>query len=80
MRRFPDALAAVDRALGLVYGPRTLRVIATKADILEAQGDRAGAAAALKDGLARVGSHLPPRYAPLAGELLKRETALEGAR
>ena len=81
MKRYGEALSAIDRALGLVYGPRALRLYATKADILEAraeEGDRARAAATLKDGLARAGTGLPPRYAPLAGELMKRQRALEG--
>ncbi len=38
LKRYDAALLAVDRALGLVYGPRALRLYATKADILEAQG------------------------------------------
>jgi tetratricopeptide (TPR) repeat protein len=80
MRRYPDALTAIDRALGLVYGPRALRLYATKADVLEANGDRAAAAATLKEGLARVGGGLPPRYAPLAQELAQRERTLEAGR
>jgi tetratricopeptide (TPR) repeat protein len=52
LRRFPDALAAVDRALSRVYGPRKLRVFALKADILVAAKDKAGARAALGDALA----------------------------
>ncbi len=79
LKRYDDALAAIDRALGLVYGPRALRLYATKADVLEAKGDRARAAAALKEGVARAGTGLPPRYAPLAEELLRRAHALEGA-
>ncbi len=83
MKRYDDALAAIDRALGLVYGLRALRLYATKADVLEARGqagDRARAAAALKEGLARAGDKLPPRYAPLAESLAGRARALESAR
>ena len=83
MKRYDDALAAVDRGLGLVYGPRALRLYATKADILEGranQGDRARAAAALREGLARVGADVPARYAPLATDLAQRAQKLEAAR
>jgi tetratricopeptide (TPR) repeat protein len=36
MRRLEPALAAAERAEAKVYGPRTLRVLAVKADILQA--------------------------------------------
>jgi cytochrome c-type biogenesis protein CcmH/NrfG len=80
MKRFDDALIAIDHALALVYGPRALRLYATKADILEAKGDRARAAATLKDGIARAGSGLPPRYEGLVNELRARAGALESPR
>jgi len=41
MERWPDALAAADRALGLAYGPRKLRVFDLKAQALSRQGDAA---------------------------------------
>jgi tetratricopeptide (TPR) repeat protein len=37
--RFAEALADTDRALAKVYGPRTLRVLETRASIYEKQGD-----------------------------------------
>ncbi len=49
--RHDDALAAVDRALGLAYGPRKLRVYSTKADILESKGNKATARAVLEEAL-----------------------------
>jgi tetratricopeptide (TPR) repeat protein len=76
MKRTDDALAAIDRGIALVYGPRALRLYATKADVLEAKGDRAGAASALEGGIARVGSEVPPRYAALMRELIQRAHAL----
>jgi tetratricopeptide (TPR) repeat protein len=82
MKRYDDALAAIDRALGLVYGPRALRLVSTKADILVARakaGDRALAAVTLREGVAHAGSALPPRYAPLAQELLQRAGTLDAA-
>jgi tetratricopeptide (TPR) repeat protein len=78
MKQYDDALSAIDLALALVYGPRALRLVATKADILEAKGDRAGAAAALNDGITKArAATLPPRYARLIGDLAKRAHALE---
>ncbi len=56
--RYDDALAAVDRALGKVYGPRALRLYATKADIQVKKGDRAGAHKTLDQAL-RVARALP---------------------
>ncbi len=52
LRRFDEAQAAVDRAIARVYGPRTMRVYNTKADILERKGDPKGAADALAAGIA----------------------------
>ena len=78
MKRYDDGLAAIDRALGLAYGPRILRLYAGKADLLEAKGDKKGAAAALREGLAKVkAAPLPPRYAGQAAELERRATSLE---
>ena len=43
MKRYDDALAASDRALAKVYGPRKVTVLAARATILEKKGDAAGA-------------------------------------
>ncbi len=51
MGRYDDALAAADRAMKLVYGPRKLRIFSTRAGILEKQGDKAGAREALQEAL-----------------------------
>jgi tetratricopeptide (TPR) repeat protein len=80
MKRYDDALAAIDRGIALVYGPRALRLYATKADVLEAKGDRAAAASVLKDAIDRVGPAVPPRYLPQVEQLKKRERALEASR
>jgi tetratricopeptide (TPR) repeat protein len=58
MGRFEDALAAADRALARVYGPRRLRVLDVKASIHEARGDRPAARAALQEAL-RFAATLP---------------------
>lgn len=52
MKRYGDAVAAVDQALGLAYGPRKLGLWSLKADILQADGNATGAAAALREALA----------------------------
>jgi tetratricopeptide (TPR) repeat protein len=78
MKRYDDALAAIDRAIPLAYGPRTLRLFATRADIQEKRGDVRGAAATLRDAVARAHAmSLPPRYQPLLGELEHRAQTLE---
>jgi tetratricopeptide (TPR) repeat protein len=51
MGRYDEALAASDRALAKVYGPRKLTILDARATILEKKGDRAGAKAALEEAL-----------------------------
>jgi len=75
--RLDDALAAIDRALARVYGPRTLRVAAQKADILQKQGKKAEARAALEEALDATKSlTLTGGYAKLAAELRQRASKL----
>ncbi len=45
----PEALAAVDRAIERAYGPRRLRYLKLRADILAKKGDVAGALAVRRD-------------------------------
>jgi tetratricopeptide (TPR) repeat protein len=52
LKRWPEALAAADRALARAYGPRKLRVFDGKAEILKASGDVAGAKRTLQEALA----------------------------
>lgn len=75
-KREREALAAIDRALGLVYGPRAMRLFELKADILDALGDRAGAKRALESGV-RAGkdARLPGRYRVVLTNLEKRLAA-----
>ncbi|MFZ5470027.1 MAG: thioredoxin family protein, partial [Myxococcota bacterium] len=49
--RLDEALAAVERALGKVAGPRRIRVLETKASVLERKGDTAGARKTLEEAL-----------------------------
>lgn len=52
MQRYDDALAASDRALARVYGPRKLTVLQARADIYAEQGDRESARRTLTEALA----------------------------
>jgi tetratricopeptide (TPR) repeat protein len=77
MKKYEDALAAIDRALARAYGPRQLRLYALKADIYAAKGDKAHERATVKEALVRTqglvltGSNLRAREA-----LEKRATLL----
>jgi tetratricopeptide (TPR) repeat protein len=51
LKRYDAALAASDRALARVYGPRKLRVLAVRADIFKAMGDTAAARKTVEDAL-----------------------------
>jgi tetratricopeptide (TPR) repeat protein len=51
--RYDDGLAAVDRALAKVYGPRAMRLYDLKADLQIKKGDRAGARKTLEKALAQ---------------------------
>jgi thioredoxin-like negative regulator of GroEL len=52
LKQYPAALAASDRALLLVYGPRKLRVLAVRADIYKEMGDAAALRKTVEDALA----------------------------
>lgn len=52
LKRYPEALAAVKRALEHSEGPRRLRFLEIKADILAGLGDHAGQVKALEDAVA----------------------------
>ncbi|MCU0686726.1 MAG: thioredoxin family protein [Polyangiaceae bacterium] len=71
-----EASAAVERALAKAYGPRKLRILSLKADVLEARGDREGARAALEEAL-HYGEtlKLTGGYAKLRDALKKRVAA-----
>jgi thioredoxin-like negative regulator of GroEL len=77
MKRNDDALVEVDRALGLAYGPRKLRIYLQKADIDVARGDDRGARDALAAGIAEGNAmDLPEKYGKIRAELSKRSAAL----
>jgi predicted negative regulator of RcsB-dependent stress response len=51
LKRYDDAVAALERALARAYGPRKLRLWSLEADALIAKGDKAGARRALQSAL-----------------------------
>jgi tetratricopeptide (TPR) repeat protein len=77
--RYDEAIAASDRALLKVYGPRKLTVLDARATILEKKGDLAGARAALEQALAYAAT-LPPVQQPkrMIAKIEKRLPALGG--
>jgi hypothetical protein len=52
MKRYDQAIAASDRALTKAYGARKVGILANRADIFEAAGDKAGAREALEQAIA----------------------------
>ena len=75
--RLPEALAAVDRAIARAYGPRKMRYLELRGDILEKQGDLAGALAARRDEVKGL-EGLPPGQARPA-DLADARQRLAGA-
>lgn len=74
----PAARVAIDRALGKAYGPRTLRLLALKADIAKAAGDPKEERAALDRAIALGASQaMPGGYAKLLEQLKARRAALD---
>jgi tetratricopeptide (TPR) repeat protein len=63
MGRYDDALAASDRALRMVYGPRKLTLLDARATILDKKGDANGAKAVLREALDYAGT-LPASQRP----------------
>jgi len=59
MKEWDKALAASDRALARIYGPRKLRVLDTKAEVQKSKGDLAGARRTLEEAVAFADA-LPP--------------------
>jgi thiol-disulfide isomerase/thioredoxin len=52
LSRWNEAVAASDRALSRVQGPRRLRILRVKAEALEGKGDKAGAITVLEEAVA----------------------------
>jgi tetratricopeptide (TPR) repeat protein len=77
LKRWDEALAATDRALAKAYGPRKIRILLTRSDILLGRGDRGGARATLGEALSAARA-LPPgqRSEPLIASVQKKLGAL----
>lgn len=74
--RYDEALAASDRALSLVYGPRKLTLFDARAGIFEKKGDKAGVRRTLEDALAFAKTLPPgPRTSGAIARLEKRLAA-----
>jgi tetratricopeptide (TPR) repeat protein len=73
MGRYDEALAAADRALARVYGPRKIRVLQTRADILLAKGDSGGARATLENALRQFESLPRAQQVERVRERLKKQ-------
>ncbi len=58
LHRYPEALAASDRALARVYGPRRIRVLAVRIDTYKGMGDAAAARQTLEEAV-RFAESLP---------------------
>jgi len=52
MKKWDEALAAVDRAIKVAYGPRKIGILRTRADILASKGDKDAARAQMRDAIA----------------------------
>jgi tetratricopeptide (TPR) repeat protein len=71
MKRYDDALGAIDRCLAKSYGPRKLRHFTLKADIQKAKGDVAGEKATLEQALAHA------KGLALTGSIVRVRDALD---
>jgi tetratricopeptide (TPR) repeat protein len=63
LRRYDEGVAAIGRAMKLAYGPRKMRFFLLKADLLAAQGDKAGSLTTLREAHA-YGAGLPAAERP----------------
>jgi len=79
--RYDEALAASDRALALVYGPRRVRVLLTRADIYKGKGDASMERKTLEDAIAFAKS-LPDAQKPdeTIAQLEKRLSGVNAGR
>jgi tetratricopeptide (TPR) repeat protein len=77
LKRWDEALAATDRALARAYGPRKIRILLTRSDILLGRGDQQGARTTLAEALSTARA-LPPgqRSEPLIASVQKKLSAL----
>jgi hypothetical protein len=75
LKRWDEALAASDRALAKVYGPRRLSYLRTRADIYSAKGDSAAARRTLEQAI-QIAEALPPgQRSPITIAALQKKLA-----
>ena len=75
LKRYDDALAASDRALARVYGPRKLRVFAVRTDIYTAMGNRAAATKTVQEALSYAEALPEGQRSQATIEALKKQLA-----
>jgi len=80
LKRYDDALAASDRALERVYGPRKLRVLAVRADIYTAMGNGAAVRKTVEDALSYAEGLPEGQRSEAAIESLKRQLQGSGGK
>jgi tetratricopeptide (TPR) repeat protein len=80
LKRYDDALAASDRALARVYGPRKLRVFAVRTDIYTAMGNGAAAKKTVEDALSYAEGLPEGQRSEAAIESLKKQLAGSGGK
>jgi thiol-disulfide isomerase/thioredoxin len=78
LKRYDDGLAAIGRALALGYGPRKVRLLLLRADLLTAKGDEAGSRATLREAQAYVAALPEAERSPR--DLSEIEKRMGGAR
>jgi tetratricopeptide (TPR) repeat protein len=78
LQRWDEGLAAADRALALAYGPRRIRILDTRAELLKGRGDLEKARATLRDALGAA-EKLPEgqRSQPMIDALKRKIAALK---
>ncbi len=77
MGKLDEALQACDRALARAYGPRKLRILVNRADILTARADTAGARQALEQALTEARAMPPEQQSK--GTIARLEKRLGGS-
>ena len=80
LKQYDAALAASDRALSRVYGPRKLRVLAVRADIYRGMGDAAAASKTVEESLAYAEALPAGQRSEAAIASLKKQLAPEGSK
>jgi tetratricopeptide (TPR) repeat protein len=81
LKRYDESIGALERALGLAYGPRKLHLWSLEADVFLAKGDPAGARRALESAVAFAKTApLTGGYPAFAEALARRLASMDAAR